>query len=109
LAVIVLLLQLTSSNGTFPGELLPKFFKTVGPYLPFTYSISALREIDSGISRAVLIKDITVLSIIMFTFLIFSILLKRHSDTLKAKMRGENLESKDIQQEIANDIENITN
>lgn len=98
-AVIALVLQLTSSNGTFPAELLPKFFKTIGPYLPFTYSISAIREINSGIDHAVLIKDVTVLSAYMLVFLTFSVLLKHHSDTIKAKFKASNgeVEMKEIE------------
>jgi putative membrane protein len=108
LAVIVLLLQLTSSNGTFPGELLPKFFKTIGPYLPFTYSISAIREINSGIDKVVLIKDIKILTATMLAFLIFSIVLKRHSDALKTKMRGNKSKVEPKEIEKASDLQNIT-
>lgn len=90
LAIIVLVLQLTSSNGTFPGELLPKFFKTIGPFLPFTYSISALREINSGIDRVVLMKDVTILAGYLIVFLFGSVLLKRHADNIKKKFKAKN-------------------
>lgn len=90
-AVILLVLQLTSSSGTFPGELLPKFFKTIGPFLPFTYSISALREINSGIDAGILVKDIFVLAGYLTTFLLGSVLLKRHSDNIKAKIQEKKL------------------
>lgn len=100
LAVILLVLQLTSSSGTFPGELLPKFFRTIGPFLPFTYSISALREINSGIDRVVLVKDIVILAAVLLVFLISSILLKRHSDNIKAKIEEKKIkiEVKDVEQ-----------
>lgn len=100
IAVIVLVLQLTASNGTFPGELLPKFFKTIGPFLPFTYSISALREIDSGINHAVLAKDVAILFGYMIFFLASSVLLKRHSDNLKAKLQenGLGINVKDVEE-----------
>ncbi|MBC2580180.1 YhgE/Pip domain-containing protein [Clostridium sp. DJ247] len=94
LAVIVLLLQLTSSNGTFPGELLPKFFRTIGPYLPFTYSISAMREINSGIDARVLTKDIDILIVVMIAFLILSMVSKRHIDNIKTKFKNKNLKIK---------------
>ncbi|AZV55609.1 YhgE/Pip domain-containing protein [Clostridium sp. AWRP] len=79
MAIIALILQLTSSNGTFPGELLPKFFKTIGPFLPFTYSISAMREIDWGIDYSVLQNDVIVLSIFLAASLICSLVFKKYS------------------------------
>lgn len=82
-SIILLILQLTSSNGTFPRELLPKFFKIVNPVMPFTYSISAMREINSGIDYSVLGKDVLVLSIILIIFLTLTIKLKKYSDSFK--------------------------
>ncbi len=45
LALIVLVLQLAASGGTFPIETINKAFQAVSPYLPMTYSIKLLREI----------------------------------------------------------------
>ncbi len=101
-AIIILVLQLTSSNGTFPGELLPKFFRTVGPFLPFTYSISAMREINSGIDMTVLTKDIKILAGILISFLTASVLLKRHSDAIKAKLeenKSSSIDAKEIEED----------
>ena len=48
IAIVLLMLQLTSGGGTYPVSLIPKFFQTLHPYLPMTYGISALRAIISG-------------------------------------------------------------
>ena len=45
LALIILVLQLAASGGTFPVETIDKGFQAVTPYLPMTYSIKLLREI----------------------------------------------------------------
>ncbi len=45
LALIVLVLQLAASGGTFPIETINKGFQVISPYLPMTYSIKLLREI----------------------------------------------------------------
>jgi len=45
IAIVLLILQLTSAAGTFPKETLPAFFQIINPFLPMTYSISALRDI----------------------------------------------------------------
>lgn len=44
-ALIVLVLQLAASGGTFPVETINKSFQAISPYLPMTYSIKLLREI----------------------------------------------------------------
>ena len=44
-ALIILVLQLAASGGTFPIETIDKGFQAVTPYLPMTYSIKLLREI----------------------------------------------------------------
>lgn len=43
-ALILLLLQLGSSAGTYPLAVTGKFFQVVNPYLPMSYSVSGLRE-----------------------------------------------------------------
>lgn len=43
-ALILLVLQLGSSAGTYPIELSPKFFAFVQPFLPMTYTVSGLRQ-----------------------------------------------------------------
>ncbi|MGQ7445541.1 YhgE/Pip family protein [Streptococcus suis] len=43
-SLILLLLQLGSSAGTYPIELSPRFFQVIQPYLPMTYSVSGLRQ-----------------------------------------------------------------
>lgn len=48
-SLIILLLQLGSSAGTYPIELSPSFFQVVQPYLPMTYSVSGLRQTISMI------------------------------------------------------------
>lgn len=45
LALIILVLQLAASGGTFPVETIDKVFQAISPYLPMTYSIKLLREI----------------------------------------------------------------
>lgn len=45
LALIILVLQLAASGGTFPIETIDKGFQALTPYLPMTYSIKLLREV----------------------------------------------------------------
>lgn len=45
LALIILVLQLAASGGTFPIETIDKGFQSITSYLPMTYSIKLLKEI----------------------------------------------------------------
>ncbi|SDW00879.1 putative membrane protein [Marininema mesophilum] len=45
LAVIVLILQLISSGGTFPIELTPGPIQIIHPFLPMTYGVNGLRDV----------------------------------------------------------------
>ena len=47
-AIVLLMLQITSSAGTFPVQMTPAFFRAVHPYLPMTYSIMGLRQAMAG-------------------------------------------------------------
>ena len=47
-AVVLLMLQLTSAAGTFPLQLVPKFFQVINPLLPMTYVVTGLRQAISG-------------------------------------------------------------
>jgi putative membrane protein len=48
-ALALLMLQLTSSGGTYPVETSPAFFQAIHPLLPMTYTVEALRHaIDGG-------------------------------------------------------------
>lgn len=62
LAIIVLVLQIAASGGTFPIEMTPAFFRLIHPLLPFTYCIGAMREICFGIYAPALIRDLVVMA-----------------------------------------------
>ncbi len=70
-SIILLVLQVAGSGGTFPIQLTPKFFQVIYPFLPFTYVISFARESIGGVVENVLVKDI----IMMFIYIIVSILI----------------------------------
>ena len=42
--IILLVLQISSTGGIYPVEVMPAFFKAINPYLPMTYAITMLRE-----------------------------------------------------------------
>lgn len=77
LGIVLLVIQLGGSGGTFPIQLTPKFFQVINPFLPFTYAISFAREAIGGVVASVLIKDIIVLLIYVAIFVLISLFLKK--------------------------------
>ena len=80
IGVIFLVVQLAGSGGTFPIEVTPEFFQLVYKFLPFTYSIGAMREAVGGIVPEKLILDFAVVSAYGILFLIIGLLLKRFAN-----------------------------
>ncbi len=49
LMVVVLIIQIAGSGGSYPIELLPNFFRQVYLFFPFPYAINAMREAIAGL------------------------------------------------------------
>ncbi|PEY42305.1 phage infection protein [Bacillus cereus] len=76
MAIILLVLQVAGSGGTFPIQMLPKFFQAIYPFLPFTYAISAIRETVGGMLWDIVIRDLLVLSVFVVIMLVLALVLK---------------------------------
>ncbi|WP_410769138.1 YhgE/Pip domain-containing protein [Fontibacillus sp. BL9] len=63
MAIVLLVLQLAGSGGTFPIQVTPPFFQAIYPFLPFTYGISLMREAVGGSVQDIVTRDILVLLI----------------------------------------------
>ncbi|MED1507782.1 MULTISPECIES: YhgE/Pip domain-containing protein [Bacillus] len=48
IAIITLIIQLTTSAGTFPLELIPKYLQPFNAWLPMTYSVSGFKAVVSS-------------------------------------------------------------
>lgn len=77
LSIILLVLQLAGSGGTFPIQVTPPFFQAIYPFLPFTYAISMMREAVGGMLVDIVEKDVMMLGIFVIITLILGLLLKR--------------------------------
>ncbi|WMJ89956.1 YhgE/Pip family protein [Anaerocolumna sp. MB42-C2] len=77
LGIILLLLQVTASGGTFPIQVTPVFFRTIYKFMPFTYAINGLREAIYGVNYDNLTKDIVRLCIFGIIFTLYGILFKK--------------------------------
>lgn len=68
--IVLLVLQLGSSGGTFPIQMTSEFFQALYPKVPFTYSIGLLREAVGGVYIPVVERDIKILFIYLIVVLI---------------------------------------
>ena len=58
LAVVVMVIQIAGSGGTYPIEALPAFFRNVYIFFPFPYAINAMRECIGGMYHQDLVMDL---------------------------------------------------
>lgn len=77
LAVIILIVQVAGSGGTFPIEVLPKPFQSLVPYLPFRYGNDAFREAIAGPDISAFWHNILMLLAFVPFALILGILLRK--------------------------------
>ncbi|MEK4910840.1 YhgE/Pip domain-containing protein [Bacillus sp. FSL E2-8887] len=76
MAIILLVLQVAGSGGTFPIQMTPPFFQAIYPFLPFTYAISAIRETVGGMLWDIVTRDLLVLSVFVVVMIVAALLLK---------------------------------
>lgn len=95
LAVIVLVIQVAGSGGTFPPELLPEFFQAIIRFLPFNYAINAFRETVAGVNYHSYWENILYLSCFIPLSLVIGILFRK--PCIKAmKFFNKKLEETDL-------------
>jgi putative membrane protein len=66
IGILILILQLTSSAGTYPIELVPEFLQHFSNFLPMTYTISAFRAIISTGDDAFMWHNVMLTLIFLF-------------------------------------------
>jgi len=49
LAVLLLVVQISSSGGAYPLQVLPEWFQNISPFLPATHAVTAMRSAIAGI------------------------------------------------------------
>lgn len=74
LALVMLVLQLAASGGTFPIETVPKFFQIIYNFMPMKYTINIFRESLITIENSLLGKNILVVILLLIIFIIINII-----------------------------------
>src|SRR5699024_2992692 len=86
LVIVMLVLQIAGSGGTYPVVLLPRFFQIVSPFLPFTYAVDLMREAVGGIVWSNVLFDLMMLTIFWIIAIIFGTLLKEPINKQTSKL-----------------------
>ncbi|MBX4264047.1 YhgE/Pip domain-containing protein [Clostridium estertheticum] len=89
LIVVVMVLQISASGGTFPVELLGSFFQFIHPMLPFTYAIGGMRETVAGIIPSVLISHVLTLSKYLVVCFVLAFILQERMNKINSKFIKE--------------------
>lgn len=74
LLLVWLILQLSSTGGTYPAEVLPAFFRWIHPLMPISYTIDAFRYAISGGLTSRFLADMAVLVLIGGVVLVLDVL-----------------------------------
>jgi len=77
ICVVLLVMQVAGSGGTFPIEVAPAFFKAVYPLLPFVHSMAAFRETIGGMYGMTYWTELGKLGIFLLLSLILGLLLRK--------------------------------
>ena len=75
LAVVMMVLQVAGSGGTFPVEVLPEAYNVMYKYMPFVYGSNAAKEAIAGMYKDFYIDNIKVLFIYIAIALVIGLLI----------------------------------
>ena len=85
LSLVVLVLQLAASGGTFPVETITYGFRWLNPLLPMTYSIKLIKEALISTDNGFIFNN----AIVLILFAVISFLITCTYDYIKGKNKGK--------------------
>lgn len=96
LCVILLVLQICATGGTFPIQLVTEPFQSIYPFLPGTYALKAINMCVAGFSGADLlyclaILVVTIIPISLLMGLVLRSPIIKLNENFKEKVREANL------------------
>ena len=77
IAVILLVMQVAGSGGTFPMETLPGFFQGVYPFLPFVHAIGAMQSAVAGAYGMEFWREMAILALFLVPSLLLGLVLRK--------------------------------
>lgn len=86
LAVVIMVIQVAGTGGTFPKEVLPAIYQKVFDFLPFPYCMTALRECVAGMYKQDYWIALGKLLLFALFFLAVALLLKKPFRKINAQI-----------------------
>ena len=81
-SVIVMVIQVAGSGGTYPVEVVPEIFQTLYPFMPFKFGMNAMREAVSGLYGTLYWDNLLILAAIALGMIPISFLIYRPGNWL---------------------------
>ena len=75
--VVIMVMQIAGSSGTFPIELLPEIYQKIYRFFPFPYAIDAMRECICGLYGDYYIRQLAFLLLFVAAALLIGLLVRR--------------------------------
>ena len=76
-AVVIMVIQIAGSGGTFPIELLPSVYRNIYIFFPFPYAINAMRETIGGMYGNIYVKSLLQLMIFAVAALVLGLVIRK--------------------------------
>lgn len=76
LAVVVMVLQIAGSSGTFPIEMLPQVYQNIYIFFPFPYAINAMRETVAGMYGTAYMTNLAQLMLFVVAALVIGLVIR---------------------------------
>lgn len=77
IVVVIMVLQIAGSSGTFPIELLPEVYQKIYLFFPFPYAIDAMRECICGLYGSIYVTKLAQLLIFAVAALIIGLFVRK--------------------------------
>ena len=77
LVVVIMVMQIAGSSGTFPIELLPEIYQKIYRFFPFPYAIDAMRECICGMYGSYYWQQVGFLLLFAVAALVIGLLVRR--------------------------------
>lgn len=77
ICVVLMVIQVAGSGGTFPIDVAPRFFKALYPFLPFVHSMNAMKETIGGFYGTMYLQSLLNLTLYLAFALILGLVLRK--------------------------------
>ena len=77
IAIVLMVVQLSGTGGTYPVQAMPLFFRSIEPFVPFPYGVDLMREAIGGAYWPNTFKYIAALIVFSIIFVLIGYFLKK--------------------------------